>query len=46
MYRILCVDDEPAILELSKLFLERTGTFSVDTAESAADAARMLSSAP
>jgi PAS domain S-box len=46
MYRILCVDDEPAILELSKLFLERTGTFSVDTAESAADAVRKLSAEP
>jgi PAS domain S-box-containing protein len=46
MYRILCVDDEPAILELSKLFLEQTGTFSVDTAESAADAIQVLSSTP
>jgi PAS domain S-box-containing protein len=46
MYRILCVDDEPAILELSKLFLERTENFSVDTAESAADAIRKLSSEP
>jgi len=42
MYRVLCVDDEPAILEISKLFLERTGTFSVDTAESAEDALRLL----
>jgi len=42
MYRVLCVDDEPAILEISKLFLERTGTFTVDTAESAEDALRLL----
>ncbi len=42
MYRVLCVDDEPAILDLSKLFLERAGDFAVDTAESAAEALRML----
>ena len=34
MYRILYVDDEPALLELGKLFLERSGEFSVDTAPS------------
>jgi PAS domain S-box-containing protein len=32
---VLYVDDEPALLELTKLFLERSGDFSVDTAISA-----------
>jgi PAS domain S-box-containing protein len=33
--RILYVDDEPLLLDLAKLFLERTGPFSVDTVDSA-----------
>jgi PAS domain S-box-containing protein len=35
MYRILYVDDEPGLLEIGKLFLERGGQFSVDTITSA-----------
>ena len=38
MMRVLMVDDEPSILDVSKLFLERTGAFEVDTAESAMEA--------
>ena len=38
MYRILYVDDEPSLLELTKLFLELTGEFGVDTLTSAQDA--------
>jgi DNA-binding response OmpR family regulator len=30
MYRILYVDDEPCLLDIGKLFLERSGQFSVD----------------
>jgi len=36
--RILIVDDEPALLEIGKLFLEQSGEFSVDTVISAAEA--------
>jgi PAS domain S-box-containing protein len=35
MYSVLYVDDEPMLLELAKLFLERTGDFRVDTLTSA-----------
>jgi CheY-like chemotaxis protein len=35
MISVLYVDDEPSLLELTKLFLEGTGEFQVDTAESA-----------
>jgi CheY-like chemotaxis protein len=38
MISILYVDDNPALLEVGKLFLERTGKFHVDTMESARDA--------
>jgi PAS domain S-box-containing protein len=31
MYSVLYVDDEPMLLELAKIFLERTGDFRVDT---------------
>ncbi len=30
MFRILYVDDEPDLLEIGKLFLERSGEFNVD----------------
>ncbi len=33
--RVLYVDDEPGLLELARLFIERMGNFSVDTVESA-----------
>ncbi|MDO8842515.1 response regulator, partial [Methanocalculus sp.] len=32
-HRILYIDDEPALLEIGKIFLERNGSFSVDTEE-------------
>ncbi|HNX17230.1 MAG TPA: PAS domain S-box protein [Methanoregula sp.] len=35
MISVLYVDDEPALLEIAKLFLEQTGEFSVKTATSA-----------
>ncbi len=36
--RVLYVDDEPGLLEISKLFLEKVGAFSVDTVPSAKEA--------
>jgi DNA-binding response OmpR family regulator/signal transduction histidine kinase len=45
MIRVLMVDDEPSILDVSKIFLERTGTFQVDTVESAVEALNTLASA-
>ena len=38
MIAILYVDDEPSLLEIGKLFLERSGEFSVDIITSAPDA--------
>jgi CheY-like chemotaxis protein len=38
MISVLYVDDEPALLEIGKLFLERSGTMHVDTLESASEA--------
>ena len=37
MYSLLYVDDEPSLLELAKIFLERTESFSVTTKISAKD---------
>jgi PAS domain S-box-containing protein len=42
MISILYVDDETDLLSLSKMFLERTGEFSVTTVESAIDALAIL----
>lgn len=42
MISVLYVDDETELLELSRLFLEATGEFSVTTAESAESALRLL----
>jgi PAS domain S-box-containing protein len=42
MYRILYVDDEPALLEIGKLFLEQSGQFSVDIVSSAPAALAFL----
>jgi len=39
---VLYVDDEPALLELTKLYLERSGDFTVDTTVSAQQAAGRL----
>ena len=44
MYRILYVDDEPAMLDIGKLFLEQSGQFSVDTIASAPAALELLDS--
>jgi PAS domain S-box-containing protein len=42
MYSILYVDDEEVLLSLNKIYLERTGEFSVDTAISAQDGLRKI----
>jgi len=39
---VLYVDDEPALLELAKQFLERTGLFSITTIDSAPKALELL----
>jgi len=41
---LLYVDDEPALLELGRLFLEKSGQFRVDTATSAQEALEILKS--
>ena len=41
-YRVLYVDDEPSLLEITRLFLESEGDFSVDTLTSANEALRLL----
>lgn len=38
MFSILYVDDEPDLLELGRLFLEKSGEFSVATSTSAEEA--------
>jgi PAS domain S-box-containing protein len=38
MYNVMYVDDEPTLLEIGKLFLERNGEFVVDTLTSAKEA--------
>lgn len=43
---LLYVDDEPALLELTRRFLERAGDFSVTTAVSAPAAIRLLAEHP
>jgi PAS domain S-box-containing protein len=42
MFSILYVDDEPMLLELAKLFLEKSGDFCVDTVTSATEALDIL----
>jgi len=42
MFSVLYVDDEPMLLELAKIFLERTGDFRVDTVTSASAALDIL----
>ena len=46
MISLLYVDDEPALLDLCRIFLEKTGEFSVTTVSSAIDAAGMLEAEP
>ncbi|MEM2124186.1 MAG: response regulator [Methanolinea sp.] len=41
MITVLYVDDEPTLLDLTKMYLERTGRFSVDVADSAFRALEM-----
>lgn len=42
MYSVLCVDDEMGLLDINKILLEKTGEFSVDTAQSALTALDMI----
>jgi PAS domain S-box-containing protein len=42
IYRILYVDDEPDLLDIGKLFLEREGQFNVDTITSAPAALTLM----
>ncbi|MBN1431980.1 MAG: response regulator [Methanomicrobiaceae archaeon] len=42
MIKILIIDDEPQILEITKIFLERTGNFDVYTGDSATAGLMML----
>jgi len=42
MIPVLYVDDEPALLDLTKMFLERMGNMSVDVADSAQKALAMM----
>jgi len=42
IYRILYVDDEPGLLEIGKLFLEREDGFAVDTLTSAVQALELV----
>ncbi len=46
MISVLYVDDEPALLDIGKLFLERSGQFCVDTATSAREALQKIHSIP
>jgi PAS domain S-box-containing protein len=46
MIFLLYVDDEPALLDLCKIFLERTGDFAVTTRGSAVEAADLLDAQP
>jgi PAS domain S-box-containing protein len=43
MFSVLYVDDEPILLEATKLYLERDGDFSVDTSTSASEALEKIS---
>jgi len=42
LYTVLYVDDEPGLLDIGKLFLERTGQFRVDTITSVSAALSLL----
>jgi DNA-binding response OmpR family regulator len=46
MISVLLVDDEPELLEVAKLHLEKTGSFSVDTCQSAFSALSTISKKP
>jgi len=42
MIPLLIVDDAPLLLELTKIYLEKTGDFTVDTPASACEALEMM----
>lgn len=42
MYSLLCVDDEPSLLEICRIFLEKDGEFAVTTASSGTEALDIL----
>lgn len=42
MISVLNVDDEPNLLEIARLYFKKTGSFSVDTATSAAEGLEKL----
>ena len=46
MISVLYVDDEPDLLDIAKIFLERTGKYIIDICTSVGDAKRMLASTP
>jgi len=46
MLSVLYIDDEPALLDIAKVFLEKTGDFTVVTSESAPAALQYLGSNP
>jgi PAS domain S-box-containing protein len=46
MFKILYVDDEPALLDLGKIFLEQSGNLLVDTVSSVEDAILMIETDP
>jgi PAS domain S-box-containing protein len=46
MYSVLYVDDEPALLELARMFLEEIGNLTVTTSTSAKDALALLGDDP
>jgi CheY-like chemotaxis protein len=43
---ILYVDDEPGLLEIGKIFLEKTGMFTVTTAGGADEGIKLLKEQP
>jgi PAS domain S-box-containing protein len=46
MFRILVVDDEPALLELTRIYLERSGDLRVETTPSPLQALDLLAATP
>lgn len=46
MYSVLYVDDEPALLDIGKIYLDKSGHFCVDTASSVSEALEKLKARP
>ncbi len=42
MYSVLYVDDDPALLDIGKIYLDMSGNFSVDTSGSVSEAMEMI----